>query len=93
VNVQRAEIRISGLVQGVGYRFFAERQGRRYGLKGFCRNVPDGTVEVVVEGDYETICSYIEDLRRGPMSAAVKGVNVKWGDCRGEFNGFRIRFS
>ena len=92
MNVQRAEIVVSGLVQGVGYRFFAERQGRRYGLNGFCRNLPDGTVEVVVEGDYGLICSYIEDLRRGPMSAAVGGVKVKWGDCRDEFDDFRIRF-
>ncbi len=93
MNLQRAEILVSGLVQGVGYRFFAEGLAKRYGLKGFCRNLPNGMVEAVVEGDNGLILDYVKELKRGPISASVSGVNVKWLDYKGEFDRFEIRFS
>lgn len=92
MKLERADILISGLVQGVGYRFFAERVAKRYGLKGFCRNLPNGMVEVIVEGEYGLISDYIKELERGPISARVSSVNVKWLDYSGEFGDFDIRF-
>jgi len=92
VKPRRAEILVSGLVQGVGYRFFAERVAKQYGLKGFCRNLPNGMVEVVVEGDHGLISDYIRELKRGPISARVSGVNVRWCEYKGEFHDFEIRF-
>lgn len=92
MRLQRAEISVFGLVQGVGYRFFAEKMANRYGLKGFCRNLPNGMVEVVVEGDYGLISDYVKELRRGPTSATVSGVTVRWGDYEAEFGDFKIRF-
>lgn len=92
MKFRRADILVSGLVQGVGYRFFAERVANRYGLKGFCRNLPNGTVEVVAEGNHGLLSDYVRELKRGPISASVRAVDVKWGEYRGEFKGFRIQF-
>jgi acylphosphatase len=62
---------ISGRVQGVGFRFFAERAAREAGVRGWVRNLPDGNVETVAEGEEEAVSTYFEHLRRGPMGAKV----------------------
>jgi acylphosphatase len=62
---------ISGRVQGVGFRFFAERVAREAGVRGWVRNLSDGNVETVVEGNEEAVTLYLERLRRGPMGAKV----------------------
>ncbi|KPJ50265.1 hypothetical protein AMJ40_03385 [candidate division TA06 bacterium DG_26] len=93
MTLRRADILVAGLVQGVGYRFFAQRLAKQYGLTGFCRNLPDGTVEVVVEGDYGLVSDYIRELKRGPVSARVSGVEVNWSEYEGKFDDFQIRFA
>jgi acylphosphatase len=62
---------ISGRVQGVGFRFFAERAARDAGVKGWVRNRPDGTVETVVEGEPDAVSRYLEWLRGGPLGSGV----------------------
>ncbi len=69
-------IRVEGLVQGVGYRAFAQAEAVSLGLAGFARNLPDGRVEVLVQGDGPTIEAFIERLRQGPRMAAVGDVVV-----------------
>ncbi len=91
-KLSRAQIIVSGVVQGVGYRFFAEREARRRGLVGYCRNIYSGDVEVVVEGDSGLMNDYIKDLRRGPFSASVTNVNVQWAEYKGEFSSFDVEF-
>lgn len=91
-KLSRAQIILSGVVQGVGYRFFAEREAKRRGLVGYCRNTYSGDVEVVVEGDSGLINDYIKDLRRGPFSGRVTGMNVQWSEYKGEFTSFNIEF-
>jgi len=83
---------VKGIVQGVGYRFFVEDRAYELGLTGYVRNLPDGTVEVVAEGDKEVLELLLEHLRRGPRSARVTDVEVEWGEATGEFKDFRIRF-
>ncbi|HIE08430.1 MAG TPA: acylphosphatase [Armatimonadetes bacterium] len=83
---------VKGIVQGVGYRFFVEDRAYELGLTGYVRNLPDGTVEVVAEGDKEVLELLLEHLRRGPRSARVTDVEVEWGEVTGEFKDFRIRF-
>ena len=83
---------VKGIVQGVGYRFFVEDRAYELGLTGYVRNLPDGTVEVVAEGDKEVLELLLEHLRRGPRSARVTDVEVEWGEATGEFRDFRIRF-
>ena len=83
---------VKGIVQGVGYRFFVEDRAYELGLTGYVRNLPDGTVEVVAEGDKEVLELLLEHLRRGPRSARVTDVEVERGEATGEFKDFRIRF-
>jgi len=65
---------VSGRVQGVGFRFFAERAARTSGVSGWVRNRPDGTVETVAEGDRESVARYFEMLRSGPPGSRVTSV-------------------
>lgn len=65
---------ISGVVQGVGYRFFAVRAARERGVRGWVRNLPDGRVEVLAVGPLEALQVLREDLRRGPRGSRVSGV-------------------
>ncbi len=88
----RAHVLVSGLVQGVGYRFFTVRKAEEYGLTGWVRNLPNGKVEVVVEGDKELIEEFLKELRVGPPAARVTGMDVKWKEYKGEFQTFDVRF-
>ena len=65
---------ISGLVQGVGFRWFVARHARSLGLAGYARNLPDGRVEVVVSGPDDTLPALERLLRAGPASAQVQEV-------------------
>jgi acylphosphatase len=85
----RAHLWVSGAVQGVGFRMFAERAARRHGVAGFARNLPDGRVEAVAEGPPEGVREFIADLRRGPSGAWVRAVQEQWEPAEGS-QGFRI---
>jgi acylphosphatase len=82
---------VSGLVQGVGYRYFAQRQAHALALSGYVRNQPAGQVEVVAEGERAALEQLLADLHRGPRSAIVRSVSVLWGDASGTFIGFEVR--
>jgi len=62
---------LSGRVQGVGFRFFAERAAREAGVAGWVRNRPDGTVETLAQGDPASVARYFERLRTGPAGSRV----------------------
>ena len=68
---------ISGRVQGVGFRFFTEAAAAREGLQGWVRNLPDGRVDITVEGDADAIERFERDIRHGPPSARVSDVDVE----------------
>jgi acylphosphatase len=70
---------ISGLVQGVGFRWFVARHARSLGLTGFARNLPDGSVEVVVDGPEEAVPELERLLRAGPANAQVRQVERSSG--------------
>jgi len=88
----RVHIYISGRVQGVFFRSNMRRRALQLGLKGWVRNLPDGRVEAVVEGEEDKIRSLIEWCKVGPPWAVVTSVDVKWEPYRGEFETFRIRY-
>ena len=88
---KRLYARVSGRVQGVGFRYYTERQARRLGLTGWVRNLPDGGVELVAEGEESTLQQMLEWCGEGPPSAAVSAVQASWADGLGEFSDFRIR--
>lgn len=64
-------VRVVGVVQGVGFRWFVRERARRLGLAGWVRNLPDGSVEVAASGDQEQIASLRAELQRGPGGARV----------------------
>lgn len=85
----RVHLFVSGLVQGVGYRYFAVRRADVYGIKGFVANLPDGRVEVVAEGEKGVLREFIGDLRRGPIAAHVTDIREEWDKPTFEFDGFK----
>jgi acylphosphatase len=89
MNVQ-AHILVTGLVQGIGYRYFVARLGCSLGLGGWVRNLPTGQVEITAEGDRSLIESMIGDLKTGHAYASVKAVAVDWGPWTGRFREFRM---
>ena len=91
-DVVRATIRITGVVQGVGYRYFVRRAAAAFGVDGFVRNRPDGSVEVVAEGPRAAVNGLISELRVGPRYASVDGVDIKWEDPKGDFTDFDYAF-
>jgi acylphosphatase len=84
--------RVHGRVQGVGFRFFVQRQAAELGLKGWVRNLDGGgTVEVLAVGREEALDRMVEDLRRGPRMAFVERVDVQVVDVPDGIDGFEIR--
>jgi len=81
---------VHGEVQGVGFRWFVVDAARPLGLRGWVRNLPDGTVEVTAEGDPGPLDSLVAVLRRGPRGAHVTGVDVDWDEPRGDLGTFGI---
>ncbi len=82
---------ISGRVQGVGFRYYVEDIARREGVSGYVRNLPDGRVEVLVEGDAATVGRLESTLWRGPGGARVDDVLIEEEAPSGKVTGFRIR--
>lgn len=87
----RAHIIVSGLVQGVGFRYFIYKKAVELELKGFVRNLYNGDVEILVEGEKDKIQILIEHAKIGPRSAFVKNVKVEWEEDKNEFSDFRIK--
>jgi len=86
----RAHIYVSGLVQGVFFRANARRRALELGVAGWVRNLPDGRVELMVEGEEKAVQSMVAWCRRGPPGSRVEDVEVEVLPYRGEFTDFRI---
>lgn len=86
------QARISGRVQGVGFRHFATQQARRLGVNGWVRNESDGTVRVVAEGSRDALEDFLDRLRQGPSSARVQSVDAEWSSASDGFSGFTVRY-
>ncbi|HET6777644.1 MAG TPA: acylphosphatase [Gemmatimonadales bacterium] len=69
-----ARFLVFGMVQGVGFRWFVARHARAIGLTGYARNLPNGSVEVVVDGNEESLLELERLLRKGPANARVERV-------------------
>jgi acylphosphatase len=88
----RAHLLIEGRVQGVFYRAFARDLAARMGLDGWVRNLYDGRVEAVFEGDRGLIEQAIGECRKGPAGAVVTHIEVVWKNYAGESKGFEVRY-
>ena len=81
---------IRGDVQGVGYRFFAQRAAARHQVVGYVRNMPDGTVESLAEGPAKSVEDFKHDLATGPRFAHVEQVEELNVEPSGKYSSFRI---
>jgi acylphosphatase len=88
----RVHVFVSGNVQGVFFRSETKHEARLRGVKGWVRNLPNGRVEAVFEGEEEAVKELIEFCKRGPPGARVVKVDVKWENYKGEFRNFEIRY-
>jgi acylphosphatase len=84
---------VSGMVQGVGYRYFARGAAMRMGVTGYVRNLRDGRVEVYALGTHARLAAFRAELERGPRGASVSALNEEDADVATSFtNGFSIDY-
>ncbi len=81
---------VEGMVQGVGFRYFAYKKAKFHRLKGFVRNLPDGNLETEVEGDRGIIEDYIKEIKTGPPYSSVTNVKIDWKNFEGKYFEFVI---
>jgi acylphosphatase len=84
-------ILVRGLVQGVGFRFATQRAARAIGIRGYVRNLPNGDVEIVAQGEPEAVERLIDWARHGPAGARVEQVTVQTRAPTSVLSGFEIR--
>ncbi len=87
----RATLRVTGQVQGVNFRSSTKVEADALGLCGCVRNLPDGSVEVLIEGPQTTVQQLVDWCRRGPVWARVDDLKIEWKAASGEFSGFEVR--
>lgn len=87
----RLEAKIFGRVQGVGYRFFAAQKADSLKLKGYAKNLPDRTVEVVAEGSTQQLETFLKELQKGPPLGRVEKIESNISQTNTEFKKFEMR--
>jgi acylphosphatase len=90
--MKKMQVFFSGTVQGVGFRFTAERLARRFSVDGFVRNLDDGRVEVVAEGEETALTDFLTAIRESGMKHYIRDVEARWSDAQGALKGFRIAY-
>ena len=80
----------SGMVQGVGFRFTAERIARRFEVMGYVRNLPNGKVELVAEGGEPVLKDFLKAVCESPVAAYIRDIETQWSEPEGKFTRFSI---
>jgi acylphosphatase len=88
--LKQVQIFVRGRVQGVFFRASTQREAKRLGLTGWVRNRPDGSVEILAEGEEDGLKELIAWAQKGPSAARVERVDVRWRGFAGDFSDFRI---
>ena len=83
-----AHLYVTGYVQGVFYRHSTARRARAAGLTGWVKNLPDGRVEALIQGERDAVQDLIEWCKHGPPHATVERIEVDWEAVSGDFSGF-----
>ncbi len=87
-----AKIYIEGFVQGVGFRYFAYRKSQECDVHGYARNLRDGHVQVLAEGEQNCVDRFLALLRRGPVGARISGFHIDQMSYTGNYKEFTILF-
>ncbi len=90
--MKRVHLILSGKVHEVTFRDFIRKEAEKGDITGFVRNLQDGTVEVVGEGDEDKLKIFVRECKRGPLLAFVKEAKETYSEPTGEYDGFSIRF-
>jgi acylphosphatase len=88
----QARVRIEGLVQGVNYRYSTRQKAQELGVNGWVRNLADGSVECLMEGERDKVEALIRWCHQGPPGARVKKVTPHWEEYRGDVQEFSITY-
>jgi len=86
----RAHIIVSGRVQGVYFREQTRKGAKKLSVSGWIKNLEDGRVEAIFEGEKEKVEKIVNWARRGPFFAKVNDLEIEWGEYQGEFESFEI---
>jgi acylphosphatase len=90
MGLKQVHLFVRGRVQGVFFRASTQREAKRLGLTGWVKNRPDGSVEILAEGEEDGLKELIGWANRGPTAARVERVDVRWRSFAGDFFDFRI---
>jgi acylphosphatase len=90
--VVQYKIEISGRVQGVGFRYFVHKKAEALNIKGWVKNTPRGSVEVMAQGDETDVETFIDYLRTGPSMARVTNLSKNQMPELENFNRFEVRY-
>lgn len=90
-TTEHVSARITGRVQGVGFRNFTQRWARRLGVNGWVRNERDGSVRLEAEGPRDALNDLVDAIEEGPRMARVEAVELDWSEATDEFEIFSVR--
>ncbi|MBI2112732.1 acylphosphatase [Candidatus Woesearchaeota archaeon] len=90
--MKRFHLLIKGRVQMVGFRYFTRKKAQELGVNGWIKNLPDGNVEAVIEGEDIALSQLVEYCKQGPLLAHVQDINIKEEKYQGEWEEFSIKF-
>ena len=88
----RSKVIVKGNVQGVNFRYYTQRQAIRFNITGWVRNLPDGSVAALFEGEEQDVEAMVQWCHHGPPSAQVTELIVQPEEYQGEFSSFSIKF-
>lgn len=91
-TAQRIHVLFKGRVQGVGFRYTAERISHEIGVTGWVRNLPGGDVEMVAEGTKEELACLLDRIKGSEVGRHIVKASVEWQAARNEFKEFRVEF-
>jgi acylphosphatase len=92
ITRKRLTVYYSGRVQGVGFRYTVREVACGYEVTGHVRNLPDGRVELVAEGDENELKAFLDGVRDAGLAGHIRHEETHWQPPTGEFGGFEIRF-
>ena len=81
-----------GQVQGVGFRYFVLKKASWFGITGYVKNLINGGVEVVAEGEKSEVEGFFREIRQGPVSAAINDIYEEWSPYTGNFETFQVEY-
>jgi acylphosphatase len=87
----RVKVIVKGIVQGVNFRYYTQRQAAKY-INGWVKNLPDGSVAAVFEGEEHDVAAMVQWCRRGPSSAQVTALIEQPEEDRVEFSSFSVKY-